>query len=222
MSTRRTGEAAIGDEAVREKTGRGWDDWFAILDAWGAAEKGHAPIARHLAEDHGLSPWWSQTVTVRYERERGLREIGQRGEAFVATGQRTVAAPAEAVYAALTEPGQLSRWFTREAEADLRVGGRYRNADGDRGEFLVLDPPHRLRFTWENPEHCPGTVVQADIVSKGPSKTTVRLEHAKLPDREGFEEMKEGWSWALDSLKSFLETGEGVDFEEWRARRTSS
>lgn len=221
MAKRRTGESAVGDEAVREKTGRSWDEWFALLDAWSAAERGHAAIARHLAEEQGLSPWWSQTVTVRYERERGLREVGQRSEAFVATVQRTIAAPAEAVYAALTEPTQLSRWFTQEAQGDLRVGGGYRNADGDRGEYLVLDPPRRLRFTWENPDHCPGTVVQADIASKGPSKATVRLEHAKLPDRKGFDDMKEGWGWALDNLKSFLETGETVDFEVWRARRNA-
>lgn len=222
MNDRRGGEASIGEGAVLAKTGKSWEGWFALLDAWGAAEKGHARIARHLAKVHGLSPWWSQTVTVRYEQARGLREVGQRGTAFVATVQRTIAAPAERVYAALTDPALLSRWFTQEAEADLRVGGRYRNADGDRGEFRVLDPPRRLTFTWENPDHSPGTVVKVDIDAKGPAKATVRLEHRKLADRTAFQDMKEGWSWALDSLKSFLEDGAAIAFDVWRARQGSS
>src|SRR5690348_5365346 len=41
------------DEKIRERTGRGWEDWFAILDEWGAAERSHREIARWLAEQMG-------------------------------------------------------------------------------------------------------------------------------------------------------------------------
>ncbi len=216
MGRGRTGESGISDEAVRAKTGKGWDEWFEILDHWGAKERGHSLIAKHLSTAHGLSPWWSQTVTVRYEQARGLRVVGQRGGVFVATVQRTVNAAPEEVYAALTELAILTQWFTEEAKADLRVGGKYENSDGDRGEFLILEPPRRLRFTWENVHHSPGTLVNIDMVGKGSEKTTVRLEHSKLRTSNDFEDMKEGWSWALDSLKSFLESGEIVAFHEWR------
>jgi hypothetical protein len=63
----------ISEDSVRRRTGRGWADWLAILDDWGAADQGHTASARHLHDAYGISPWWAQAVTVRYEYERGLR-----------------------------------------------------------------------------------------------------------------------------------------------------
>ncbi len=39
-----------------------------------AKAKGHILAARFLLQEHGLSSWWAQAVTIRYEYERGLRE----------------------------------------------------------------------------------------------------------------------------------------------------
>lgn len=63
----------ISEDSVRRRTGRGWADWLTILDDWGAADRGHMASARHLCDAYGISPWWAQAVTVRYEYERGLR-----------------------------------------------------------------------------------------------------------------------------------------------------
>ncbi len=61
------------------------------------------------------------------------------------------AAP-EAVWGALTDPGELAAWFGADAEVDLRVGGavRFRWPDGTerRGLVIDVDPPHRLAFRW--------------------------------------------------------------------------
>lgn len=81
--------------------------------------------------------------------------------------KRVVRAPRSIVFRACTEPEELARWwgprgFTTPAiEIDLRVGGRYRFAmqppAGDlfhlTGEFLEVDPPSRLVYTfvWEPP-----------------------------------------------------------------------
>ncbi len=64
----------ITEDSVRRRTGKGWEEWLSVLDEWGSAEKGHTESARHLREAHGVSPWWAQAVTVRYEYERGLRQ----------------------------------------------------------------------------------------------------------------------------------------------------
>ena len=48
-------------------------EWYALLDAWGAAEQGHTKTAKYLCDEHGVSPWWAQVVTIRHEYERGLR-----------------------------------------------------------------------------------------------------------------------------------------------------
>lgn len=64
----------------------------------------------------------------------------------------TVAASHEAVWDALTDPGELAAWFGAEAEVDLRVGGavrfRWPDATERRGLVIEFDPPRRLAFRW--------------------------------------------------------------------------
>lgn len=61
----------ISDQAVNEKTGKKWVEWFKVLDKMKAQTLGHTETARKLRQDHKLNPWWSQAVTVRYEKEKG-------------------------------------------------------------------------------------------------------------------------------------------------------
>jgi hypothetical protein len=63
----------VSDAAIKKSTGKTWDEWFPILDAWGAREKTHTEIARYVSQEHGVPGWWSQSVTVAYEQERGMR-----------------------------------------------------------------------------------------------------------------------------------------------------
>lgn len=211
----------MSDEAVRKGTGKGWEEWIRILDRWGAVEKAHKAIARYLSDELGLDGWWAQTVTVGYERARGLRELGQVKGGFGLDVQRLIAASRTQAYEALTDPKLLSKWFTTRAKVDLRVGGRYSNRDGDEGVFLALAPPRRVRFSWENRNHAPGTVVEINLTPQGGGKVAVRLTHSKLRSKQDREGMKEGWSWAMDSLKSFLETGAPIRHADWVKARQS-
>jgi hypothetical protein len=58
----------MSDEAIRRRTGRGWEEWFDLLDEWGAAERPHREIARWVAEQLGIEPlvWDAQAVTTSY------------------------------------------------------------------------------------------------------------------------------------------------------------
>jgi uncharacterized protein YndB with AHSA1/START domain len=94
---------------------------------------------------------------------------------------REVKAPPPRAYAAFTEPEHVSRWFMTEAEADLRVGGRYKNADGDTGEYLALDPPNQVAFTWENPTHCPATRVTVTFKPLADDSSTVLETGEPIP-----------------------------------------
>ena len=69
----------IGEDAVRARTRRAWQDWFRILDKFDLKEKGHTQAAKFLRDKHGLTDWWAQAVTIRYEWERGLRRSQSRG-----------------------------------------------------------------------------------------------------------------------------------------------
>jgi uncharacterized protein YndB with AHSA1/START domain len=69
---------------------------------------------------------------------------------------RVIDAPAEAVYAAWSDPAIMERWMARKVDADVRVGGRYRNeVDAGEagtfvhtGEYLVLEPGRRIVQTF--------------------------------------------------------------------------
>lgn len=61
--------------------------------------------------------------------------------------------PPERVWSAITEPGELERWFPASVSMEHHVGGAVEftgdpHVDTRTGEVLVFDPPHRLAFTW--------------------------------------------------------------------------
>ena len=86
----------IGEDAFRAATGRPRADWFAVLDAAGAAEWKHPSIAAWLGEQHGVPAWWCQSLTVAYEQARGLRLPGQRADgSFEVSASKTFPAEQE-------------------------------------------------------------------------------------------------------------------------------
>jgi hypothetical protein len=44
------------DDAIRERTGRGWEEWFDLLDEWGARDRPHKEVARWVAEQLAIEP----------------------------------------------------------------------------------------------------------------------------------------------------------------------
>lgn len=70
---RKRGPLAFSEERVKEKTGKGWDYWFGVLDKFDVRSKGHTATAKYLRDKRKVDPWWAQAITVRYERERKLR-----------------------------------------------------------------------------------------------------------------------------------------------------
>src|SRR5437868_148338 len=64
--------AGMSDASVKKATGCTWNAWVKALDKMGAKEKPHRDIAAMVAS-FGTPNWWTQTVTVGYERIRGLR-----------------------------------------------------------------------------------------------------------------------------------------------------
>lgn len=179
-STRR-----MSDEAVRTRTGRGWDEWFALLDAWGAPEHTHTEIARWLVEEHGVGGWWAQSVSVAYEQERGMRMPAQHVDgAFAASASKTINVPAPRVSEAFTDPALRERWLP-----------------GARVEIRTSRPGKSLTADWLD-----GTSrLSVYLTVKGEAKTQLGLQHRRLADAETAERMKAHWRSALARLKSLLE-----------------
>lgn len=96
---------------------------------------------------------------------------------WTAIKEVTISRTPRRVFKGLTKPSELNAWFTQGAKVDLRVGGSYRNLDHDKGKFLEIVPNERLRFTWDNPQHAPGTVVEILLKNVG-GKTVLTLIHS--------------------------------------------
>ena len=203
------GESTISDDAVKEKTGRSWPEWFKILDDWGAKEKSHKMMARYLMDEWDVSGWWSQTITIRYEQERGLRAVGQRsGGKFTVSLQRTIHVSSELAYDAFIKANLLSKWLEQPVLLDVREGGRFELASGDQGEFLILKRPIGIRMSWRSSETEKASQIDVSFEAKADSQVTVRIDHSKIKDEANYQKMKAYWTSAIDALKMLLENRE--------------
>jgi hypothetical protein len=96
------------DDALVNATGKALGDWFAVLDGHDARELPHKDIARLLQDEYGVSGWWSQNVTVEYEKHIGRRETGQtQAGDYETTVTRTLPGDMDAV---------LDRWVAHVSE----------------------------------------------------------------------------------------------------------
>jgi hypothetical protein len=180
-------EPPVAEERVVVATGRGWQAWFELLDAWEAATRTHKEIARWLREEHGVDGWYSQSIAVGYERARGLREPGERPDGFAVGVSRTVAVPVERLFEMVADEQLRERWLPG---ADLRE--------------RTATFPRTARYDWEDGS----TRVVVGFEGLGEAKSRVAISHERLPDAETAGEMKAWWRERLTALKSRLEGGE--------------
>ncbi|MGH2884829.1 MAG: hypothetical protein ACRDPA_19365, partial [Solirubrobacteraceae bacterium] len=182
----RSVKLATSDESIRRRTGRGWEEWFEMLDDWGAANRTHRETARWLAEQQDLHPlaWNVQAIAASYERARGLRVVGEKDDGFVITASRTVAVPVEALFDAFVDERERSRWLS---------DGQLRERTATR--------PRSARFDWGDG----GTRVNVTFLAKGETQSTAALEHRRLADDGEAQRMKSYWRARLAALKSAFE-----------------
>lgn len=194
-------DTKISDEAVERATGRDWGGWFRVLDGWGAADQGHQATALHLAEEHGLSGWWSQMITVQYERVRGLREVGETaGSGYQVGVQRTLAPTPAAAWERIASRDGMAVWLGAGAPARLEPGTEYALADGTTGEVRVVREGSHVRLTWRPPEWEATSTLQVRAQESGSGRGTIGFHHEGLPDQESREAMRAHWRGVLDRL----------------------
>jgi len=125
-----------------------------------------------------------------------------------------ICAPPDEVFPFFTDPDKMIVWKATEAKLDPRPGGIFRinvtGRDTARGEYVEIDPPRRVVFTfgWESadsPEPPGSTIVEITLVPDGDG-TLVRLVHSGVPDeiRAG---SAGGWDHYLARLAVAAEGG---------------
>jgi uncharacterized protein YndB with AHSA1/START domain len=105
----------------------------------------------------------------------------------VITASKTVAIPVERLFDAFVDESTRDRWLP-DGELRERTSTR----------------PKSARFDWGDGE----TRVNVGFQAKGDERSTVDLEHERLPDAEQAERMKAYWRECVAALKSQLEGSE--------------
>ncbi len=180
--------AGMSDAALKAKTGCTWERWVYALDRAKADTWSHREIAEYVHKKYKVPDWWSQTVTVGYERIKGLRAIGQRRNgSFETNKSRTFGVSVARLYRSFSEPEARGHWLPG---IDLTV--------------RAAKPDKSIRITWPD-----ASSVEVLFTRKSVAKSQVAIQHRKLPDREASLRMKEFWSNRLGTLAAILESDGG-------------
>jgi len=175
--------AGMSDAAVKEATGCTWERWVRTLDRAGAMQKSHGEIAKMVAFFKTPS-WWTQMVTVGYERIRKLREKGQLRDGVYQTSKtRTFGADVTRVYDAFATASTRKRWLGEDVEVKSATA------------------PKRMRLAWPD-----GTSAVIGFTAKGPSKSSAAVQHEKLPSRAAVDAAKRAWAERFDRLAAIVST----------------
>lgn len=186
MGSNATGKkyAGISDSAVRARTGKGWSDWFKILDR-GAKGLNHTDKVGYLSRKFPkVSGWWLQMVTVGYEQGRGMRDKYQTARGYEVSRSKTIAVPLSAAFKAWKDEKMRRHWLNEPRIVVRRS-----------------TPRKSMRITWKDGR----TSVEVNFYSKGGSKSQVTVQHTKLSTMTEAKRMQSYWSEKLDILKGALE-----------------
>jgi uncharacterized protein YndB with AHSA1/START domain len=130
--------------------------------------------------------------------------------------RRFIPVPRERVFSAWLDPASLAQWMrprgTTDATAEVnpRVGGKFRivMARGPKkfehtGEYLVIESPARLSFTWisDATDRRP-TVVTIEFLEKS-GGTELVLTHRRLPASQ-LDSHRSGWTDIARALEERL------------------
>ncbi|HEX4562239.1 MAG TPA: SRPBCC domain-containing protein [Gemmatimonadales bacterium] len=133
------------------------------------------------------------------------------------TVRKSIRATPERLFAAWTTPSELVHWWGPDGvtcvdpAVDLRPGGRYRIGnrfpDGSvhwiTGEFAVVDPPHRLVYTWRLDEQGDAERVTVRFEGHG-EHTEVSVLHEQIADARARDGHEAGWEGCLQRLATYL------------------
>ena len=121
--------------------------------------------------------------------------------------EAAIAASPETVWQFLIDPAKAVLWMGERATFDPRPGGAWTvdviPGNTASGEFIELDPPHRLVYTWGwetgGPVPPGSTTVEYELVPEG-SGTRLRFTHRDLPNQEAADSHATGWDHYLGRL----------------------
>lgn len=169
----------MSDAAVRDNTGRGWDEWCDLVESFAGHREGHSAVVEHLMATQDLTGWWAQCITVGWERITGRRLPFQQSDGLFASSRtRTVAVDADELRGLLLDPdgrahlfpGMVTELRSRPTSKNVRIAMEEGSAE------FALTP-------------------------KDKGRTAVTVAHTRLPDHTVVPAWQEFWTGWLEALE---------------------
>ncbi len=185
----RISEPEVDDLAIKRATGRDWDEWCDLIDAWPGNDRGHGAIAAHVAEAYGVEGWWGQGVTVGYERIAGRRVLNQMSDGTFSAGKtRTVIVDVDLLRSLIVDddgrtslfPGLDTHLRSKPTSKALRIG-------------IAIE----------------GRAVGSALFSFTPKpdgKVLLNVSHDELPDAGAVTRWKQYWTDWLAAIDDIVES----------------
>lgn len=170
--------------AVRAATGRGWTEWFELLDRAGARDMPHKDITAWLDAQGLVSGMWCQAVVTTYEQEIGRRIVGQTCDGDWTAGTRRVVRRCDSDEA-----------FTRWCAA---VDGQ---SDFD-GVALDGSPTVQVseKFRYWRAKLADGSRVDMNIYRNPRGEVSLNVSHKKLRSEQDSQRWKAYWKKRVAGL----------------------
>lgn len=174
----------FNDVALKEATGKDWQEWKVSLDTWGAAEKSQRNILAYLTDEIGVNTWWAQGIVVGYERQIGRRAVGQRNDGtYSASASKTINTSIERIHATLVNETLRNQWI-----------------DGSAVRLLTSISPKTARFD----DLDANVIITFELTTESENKTALQLEGNKFLSSEDADAWKKIWQDRLAALAEYL------------------
>lgn len=183
IKARKSAKPSLTDKAVEKATGKSWDEWFAILKQEEADQLIHKDIARLLTDKYKIDGWWTQSITVEFERFLGRRQVGQ-----VKSGTFQTAV-------SKTMPGNLDQVFDLWLEA-------VKDAEEFNSIPLAGKPAISKTEKWRywRANLKDGSKITITVGLKSEDKSILTFSNEKLKDQDAIKSWKAFWKDYLKKL----------------------
>jgi uncharacterized protein YndB with AHSA1/START domain len=206
MKVERRADHAVSETSCKSATGKSLAEWFKALDRHGGVALGRRSLSHWLMDDLDIDAWWSTTIVNEYEIARGDLAKDGKPKGYSICPTKSIKADARRCFEAFTTARSLDAWFGARHDLDLREGGHWHNADGNRAIVKKVNPGKSIRLLAQDEGLTWPTPVEIKFDGKG-GKCTIMVGVERLQTRAEADGYRRAWGEALDRLKVFVETG---------------